>query len=55
MDATIESKVSEFLALLERRPAGSDAGQLCLSFYEKRRRQGGWFGPSDERLYWEQW
>lgn len=29
--------------------------QMCLSFYEKRRRQAGWFGASDERLYWEQW
>jgi hypothetical protein len=31
--------------------------QLCLSFYEPRRRQVGWqlFGKLDERLYWERW
>lgn len=31
--------------------------QLCLSFYEPRRRQVGWqiFGKQDERLYWERW
>jgi hypothetical protein len=30
--------------------------QLRLSFYEKRRRQAGWFMlQQDERLYWEQW
>lgn len=30
--------------------------QLKLSFYEKRRRQSGWFMlQQDERLYWEQW
>jgi hypothetical protein len=31
--------------------------QLCLSFYEPRRRpvNVGWFGKQDERLYWERW
>ena len=28
--------------------------QLCLSFYERRRKQA-WFGTKDERMYWEQW
>jgi hypothetical protein len=29
--------------------------QLCLAFFEPRRRQVGWFGKQDERLYWEKW
>lgn len=29
--------------------------QVCLQFYEKRQKVGGWFGKQEERLYWEQW
>ena len=31
--------------------------QVCLSFYEPRRRQasGWWSGRAEERLYWERW
>jgi len=29
--------------------------QVCLQFYEKRQKTGGWFGRQEERLYWEQW
>lgn len=29
--------------------------QVSLQFYEKRRKQGSWFGKQEERLYWEQW
>ena len=55
VDALLEAKIGEFVAFVERQRAG-DVSQLRLSFYEKRRRQAGWFGMAgDERLYWEQW
>eukprot|EP00877_Chromochloris_zofingiensis_P011959 jgi/Chrzof1/7016/Cz02g07220.t1 len=53
VDARVEAKISEFCQFIERRP--QEVAQLCLSFYEPRRRQLGWFGKRDERLYWEQW
>lgn len=57
VDALVEAKVTEFVAFIERsaqRPG--DVAQLRLGFYERRRRQAGWFGiGADERLYWEQW
>lgn len=56
VDSLLESKISEFVAFIEKQKA-QDIAQLRLSFYEKRRRQaGGWFIlQQDERLYWEQW
>ncbi|GMH39672.1 hypothetical protein BSKO_07570 [Bryopsis sp. KO-2023] len=49
----LEHKVAEFCSWLERHPG--QAGQLCLAFFEKRKRQSGWLGRSDERMFWEQW
>ncbi len=55
MDALLESKISEFVAFIEKQKA-QDIAQLRLSFYERRRRQAGWFMlQQEERLYWEQW
>mmetsp|Transcript_18787 Transcript_18787/g.40429 ORF Transcript_18787/g.40429 Transcript_18787/m.40429 type:complete len:213 (-) Transcript_18787:522-1160(-) len=52
VELMVESKLTEFCSVAEKRPA--ELVQLCLSFYEKRRKQA-WFGTKDERLYWEQW
>jgi hypothetical protein len=56
VDARLEAKISEFVGFVERQRGGQDIAQLRLSFFEKRRRQAGWFMlQQDERLYWEQW
>jgi hypothetical protein len=55
VDARLEAKIGEFVAFIERQ-RGDDIAQLRLAFYERRRRQAGWFMlQQDERLYWEQW
>ncbi|KAI8466879.1 MAG: hypothetical protein J3K34DRAFT_432293 [Monoraphidium minutum] len=55
VDGLLEAKIGEFVAFIERQ-RHQDIAQLRLSFYEKRRRQAGWFMlQQDERLYWEQW
>lgn len=52
--ARLEAKIDEAVSLFERKP--QDMAQLCLSFYEPRRRQVGLFwSKADERLYWERW
>ncbi|PNW80906.1 hypothetical protein CHLRE_07g334700v5 [Chlamydomonas reinhardtii] len=52
VEARVESRISDFCAQVDKRPA--DLHQLQLSFYETRRKQA-WFGMQDERLYWETW
>lgn len=53
VEAKVEGRISEFCTHAEKRPA--DTAQLYLSFFEKRKRQVGWFGKQDERMCWEQW
>eukprot|EP00878_Enallax_costatus_P016536 GHUV01017349.1.p1 GENE.GHUV01017349.1~~GHUV01017349.1.p1 ORF type:complete len:202 (+),score=46.14 GHUV01017349.1:430-1035(+) len=53
VESCLESKINEACGLFEKKP--QEVAQLCLSFYEPRRRQVGWFGKQDERLYWEKW
>eukprot|EP00879_Flechtneria_rotunda_P004058 GHRR01004301.1.p1 GENE.GHRR01004301.1~~GHRR01004301.1.p1 ORF type:complete len:212 (+),score=52.76 GHRR01004301.1:169-804(+) len=53
VDAHLESKISEACSFFEKKP--QEVAQLCLSFYEPRRRQVGWWGKQDEKLYWEKW
>ncbi|EFJ47979.1 hypothetical protein VOLCADRAFT_117751 [Volvox carteri f. nagariensis] len=50
VEARVESRISDFCAQVEKKPA--ELHQLHLSFYETRRKQA-WFGTQDERLYWE--
>ncbi|KAK9803935.1 hypothetical protein WJX72_006313 [[Myrmecia] bisecta] len=52
VDAKIEEKINQFYAWVEKHPG--KRGQVCLSFFEKRRKQA-WFSKQEERLYWEQW
>ncbi|GFR42788.1 hypothetical protein Agub_g3751 [Astrephomene gubernaculifera] len=52
VEARVESRITDFCAQVEKRPA--ELHQLQLSFYETRRKQA-WFGTQDERLYWETW
>lgn len=53
VDAKIEARISEFSLHAEKRLG--EVSQLYLSFFEKRKRQVGWFGKQDERMCWEQW
>lgn len=53
VERLVEEKISSFLSWTERNPGKQ--GQVVLSFYEKRRKQGTWFTQQEERLYWEQW
>jgi Autophagy-related protein 101 len=53
VEAQLEARIQEAVASFERRP--QEIAQLCLAFYEPRRRQAGWLGKADERLYWEKW
>lgn len=54
VDNRLEAKITEFCHFTEKRSAGEIA-QLCLSFYERKRRNVNWFGRQEERLCWEQW
>ncbi|KAF8069541.1 ATG101 [Scenedesmus sp. PABB004] len=51
--ARLEARIDEACAAFERKP--QEVAQLVLAFYEPRRRQVGWFGKGDERLFWEKW
>lgn len=55
VEARLEQKIDEACISFEKKP--QEVAQLCLSFFEPRRRQVGWqiFGKQDERLYWERW
>jgi hypothetical protein len=52
VEKTIEEYITQFDSWVERHPG--KRGQVCLSFYEKRKKQA-WFTNKEERLYWEQW
>ncbi|DBA94021.1 hypothetical protein WJX77_005384 [Trebouxia sp. C0004] len=49
----IEEGIDRFHTWVEKHTGKQ--GQVCLQFYEKRQKTGGWFGRQEERLYWEQW
>ncbi|WIA10212.1 hypothetical protein OEZ85_010414 [Tetradesmus obliquus] len=53
VESRLESKINEACGFFEKKP--QEVAQLCLAFFEPRRRQVGWFGKQDERLYWEKW
>eukprot|EP00775_Hariotina_reticulata_P000595 gene595-880_t len=55
VEARLEAKINEACTFFEKKP--QEMAQLCLSFYEPRRRpvNVAWFGKQDERLYWERW
>lgn len=53
LERNIEEKIDLFIAWVEKHP--NKKGQVCLSFFETRNKQTGWFGTKVERFYWEQW
>ena len=55
VEKTIEDKINQFYAWVEKHPRKK--GQVVLAFFEKRKTQR-WSligGKQEERLFWEQW
>uniref|UniRef100_A0A7S0VCQ7 Autophagy-related protein 101 n=1 Tax=Polytomella parva TaxID=51329 RepID=A0A7S0VCQ7_9CHLO len=56
LERQVEARISEICSVIGRIGNNTDTLKVSLTFYEKMKRQQGWFGGNQERkLYWERW
>ncbi|RLN13173.1 hypothetical protein C2845_PM09G07050 [Panicum miliaceum] len=53
LEKEVDEKIDQFIAWLEKHP--NRRSQVCLSFFDEKNKNPGWFVNKTERIYWEQW
>ncbi|KAF8723661.1 hypothetical protein HU200_021621 [Digitaria exilis] len=53
LEKEIDEKIEQFIAWVEKHP--NRRSQVCLSFFDEKSKNPGWFVNKTERIYWEQW
>jgi len=53
LEKEVDEKIDQFIAWVEKHP--NRKSQVCLSFFDEKSKNPGWFVNKTERIYWEQW
>ncbi|KAG8093299.1 hypothetical protein GUJ93_ZPchr0012g19063 [Zizania palustris] len=53
LEKEVDEKINQFIAWVEKHP--NRRSQVCLSFFDEKNKNPGWFTNKTERIYWEQW